>query len=179
MLFTTGHANCNRHQITDHLRAHDIETLVDVRSFPGSRRNTEVNKETMSVWLPNAGIEYRHELALGGRRKPPKQRIPEDGWWRIESFANYAAHTRTSEFNDVYRDLLAFSDDHDVAIMCGEPCWWRCHRRMISDLATIDGREVRHIMPNGSLSLHKASEWAQMARSGVVDENELLDLQLF
>lgn len=51
------------------------------------------------------------------------------------------------------------ADNANVAVMCGEPTWWRCHRRVIADLATRDGREVQHIMPGGSLSPHRMSEW--------------------
>lgn len=47
----------------------------------------------------------------------------------------------------------------NVAVMCAEPTWWRCHRRMIADLATRDGHQVWHIMPNGSLSPHPPSGW--------------------
>lgn len=159
-LYTIGHSYCGRDNLTERLRMHDVETLVDVRSFPGSRRNPDVHKEVMQVWLPERGIAYRHEPRLGGRRKPPKQRIPEDGWWRVESFANYAAHTRTEEFRLAYDELMLESKYHDIAMMCGEPCWWRCHRRMIADLVTAGGDQVWHIMPNGTLVAHKASEWA-------------------
>ena len=159
-LYTIGHSYCGRDNLTERLRAHGVELLVDVRSFPGSRRNPDVNTEAMRVWLPERGIQYRWEPRLGGRRKPPKERIPQDGWWRVESFANYAAHTRTHDFQAAYVELLAEASARPVAIICGEPMWWRCHRRMISDLATVDGHAVWHIMPDGSRALHQASEWA-------------------
>ncbi|HEY9303135.1 MAG TPA: DUF488 family protein, partial [Mycobacterium sp.] len=73
--------------------------------------------------------------------------------------ANYAAHTRTPAFQAAYRRLMQDADGNNVAIMCGEPTWWRCHRRMIADLATRDGRVVQHIMPNGSLAEHFMSAW--------------------
>jgi uncharacterized protein (DUF488 family) len=55
--------------------------------------------------------------------------------------------------------LLRDAENSDVAMMCGEPLWWRCHRRMIADLATRDGYQVQHFMPEGSLSAHRASDW--------------------
>jgi uncharacterized protein (DUF488 family) len=55
--------------------------------------------------------------------------------------------------------LLRDADTCNLAVMCGELTWWRCHRRMIADLAARDGRAVRHIMPNGSLSPHQMSGW--------------------
>lgn len=159
MLFTIGHGAQSAEQLTAALRRHDVDLLVDVRSFPGSRRNPDVSKEVMPVWLADAGIDYRHDPDLGGRRKPPADPIPRDQWWENPQFANYAGHTRTPEFQAAYQRLLREAEKRSVAIMCGEPTWWRCHRRMIADLATRDGRQVLHIMPNGSLSEHRMSDW--------------------
>lgn len=159
MLFTIGHGAKTAEELSAALRQHHIDLLVDVRSYPGSRRNPDVSKEVMPAWLGEAGIGYRHEPDLGGRRKPPTDPIPRDRWWENQQFANYAGHTRTPEFQAAYERLLREADERNVAIMCGEPTWWRCHRRMIADLATRDGRQVQHIMPNGSLSEHRMSEW--------------------
>ncbi|EUA35198.1 hypothetical protein I552_5987 [Mycobacterium xenopi 3993] len=98
MLFTIGHGAKTAEQLTTALRQHGIELLVDVRSFPGSRRNPDVSKQAMPKWLRDAGIGYRHEPELGGRRKPPDDPLPSDHWWDNEQFANYAAHTRTRDF---------------------------------------------------------------------------------
>ncbi|GFG75682.1 DUF488 domain-containing protein [Mycobacterium botniense] len=159
MLFTIGHGAKTAAELIATLRDHDIGLLVDVRSFPGSRRNPEVSKQVMPNWLGAAGIDYRHEPGLGGRRKPPASLTPADRWWDNPAFANYAAHTRTPEFQAAYRRLLQDATTRNVAIMCGEPLWWRCHRRMIADLASRDGHAVAHLMPNGSLSPHRMSDW--------------------
>lgn len=159
MLYTIGHGAKTAEQLTAALRRHGIELLVDVRSFPGSRRNPDVSKQAMPGWLARAGIAYRHVPDLGGRRKPPARASARDQWWENAAFANYAAHTRTPGFQAAYQKLLRDAETRNVAIMCGEPTWWRCHRRMIADLATRDGHPVHHIMPNESLSLHRISEW--------------------
>ncbi len=159
VLYTIGHGAQTAEQLCALLRQYDVRLLVDVRSFPGSRRNPDVSKEVMPAWLSAAGIGYRHEPDLGGRRKPPATQLPQDRWWQNPAFANYAAHTRTPEFQAAYQRLMQEADGHNVAIMCGEPTWWRCHRRMIADLATRDGRVVQHIMPNGSLAEHFMSAW--------------------
>ena len=159
MLYTIGHGDKTAEQLTALLRQHEVGLLVDVRSFPGSRRNADVSKEVMPDWLSAAGIAYRHEPDLGGRRKPPAAPLPQDQWWQNQAFANYAAHTRTPEFQAAYQRLMRDADSNNVAIMCGEPTWWRCHRRMIADLAVRDGRVVQHIMPNGSLAEHFMSAW--------------------
>ncbi|MDI3315679.1 MAG: DUF488 domain-containing protein [Mycobacterium sp.] len=159
MLFTIGHGAKTAAELTALLREHGIDLVVDVRSFPGSRRNPDVSKQAMPHWLGAAGIGYRHEPGLGGRRPPPATPAPGDRWWRNPAFANYAAHTRTPAFQDAYRRLLQDAGSFRVAIMCGEPLWWRCHRRMIADLAVRDGHPVAHIMPNGTLVPHRPSQW--------------------
>ncbi|OBG27234.1 DUF488 family protein [Mycobacterium sp. 852002-51057_SCH5723018] len=159
MLFTIGHGAKTAAELGDDLRRHGVTLLVDVRSFPGSRRNPDVSEDAMPGWLGAAGIAYRHEPDLGGRRKPSTSPLPSDQWWENAAFANYASHTRTPGFQAAYQRLLRDAETANVAVMCGEPTWWRCHRRMIADLATRDGRTVQHIMPNGSLSPHHMSDW--------------------
>ncbi|MBO0864466.1 MAG: DUF488 domain-containing protein, partial [Mycobacterium sp.] len=71
MLYTIGHGAKTADELVAALRQHDVDLLVDVRSFPGSRRNPDVSKQAMPTWLGAAGIGYHHEPDLGGRRKPP------------------------------------------------------------------------------------------------------------
>jgi uncharacterized protein (DUF488 family) len=164
MLYTIGHGAKTAQELSDALRLHGVVLLVDVRSFPGSRRNADVSKEAMPGWLGAAGIAYRHEPDLGGRRKPPAVPLPSDSWWENAAFANYAAHTRTPGFQAAYQRVLRDAEAENVAVMCGEPTWWRCHRRMIADLATRDGLLVQHIMPNNTLAPHHASDWLTVTR---------------
>lgn len=161
-LFTIGHGNDTINEFVGRLDKHDVETLVDVRSFPGSRRTPHFGKESMAGWLPAASTGYVHVPALGGRRKPPREPVPQDSWWRVEAFASYAAATRTPEYGAALFPLLLAATYSNVAVMCGEPCWWRCHRRMIADLAVLTGIETYHIMPTtGVLNEHEPSEWAR------------------
>src|SRR5690348_16161504 len=68
-LWTIGHSNRTLDQFTELLTAHQIQSLADVRRFPGSRRLPHFNQENLSQSLPNIGIEYVHFPELGGRRK--------------------------------------------------------------------------------------------------------------
>lgn len=53
--------------------------------------------------------------------------------------------------------------------MCSESVWWRCHRRVISDVAVLArGVEVRHLMHDGRLVDHVPAEGARLDRDGVV-----------
>jgi uncharacterized protein (DUF488 family) len=42
--------------------------------------------------------------------------------------------------------------------MCSESVWWRCHRRLIADVAVLARRvPVTHLMPDGRLIPHRPS----------------------
>lgn len=111
----------------------------------------------MSCWLPEAGIGYRWEPRLGGWRRMPKDAAESpDVGLRNESFRSYAAYMRTHEFRTAIDDLLMTAAEQQIAVMCAETVWWRCHRKMIADYLTlVRGIEVRHLMHDGKLRPHR------------------------
>ena len=160
-LFTTGHGPQGREALGARLATAGVEVLVDVRRFPGSRNNPDVAREALTEWLPALGIGYRWDARLGGRRRLPPGEPVEDDWWTVAQFAAYAAHTRTTEFAAGLDEVLAQAASAIVAVMCSESVWWRCHRRLIADVAVL-GRAVpvTHLMPDGRLSPHRVSAGA-------------------
>jgi len=167
-LLTVGHGPDGRAALGARLAGAGIEELVDVRRFPGSRSNPDVRREALAGWLPARGIAYRWEERLGGRRRLPPGEPPVDGWWTVGQFAAYAAHTRSAEFTDALAAVLAAAEDRTVAVMCSESVWWRCHRRLIADVAVLaHGVPVEHLMPGGRPVAHRVSEGAVLG-GGVV-----------
>jgi uncharacterized protein (DUF488 family) len=160
-LLTVGHGPQDRDALGARLKEAGIDRIVDVRRFPGSRNNPDVSQGSLEEWLPALGIGYRWEERLGGRRRLPPGEPVEDGWWTVAQFAAYAAHTRTSEFVAALDEVLADSRSRTVAVMCSESVWWRCHRRLIADVAVLArGVPVSHLMPDGRLAPHRPSEGA-------------------
>ena len=168
-LFTVGHGPEDRNRLGARLRNGGIELVVDVRRFPGSRTNPDVRREALEDWLPAAGIGYRWDERLGGRRSLPADRPVEDGWWTVGQFAAYAAHTRTAEFAAALDELLGAAARTAVAVMCSESVWWRCHRRLIADVVVL-ARDlpVAHLMPDGRGSAHRPSAGAVVGTDGAV-----------
>ena len=74
MLLTVGHGRLDRAALGRLLAGARVETLVDVRRFPGSRANPDAGQDAMAGWLPALGIEYRWVEDLGGRRRLPPGR---------------------------------------------------------------------------------------------------------
>ena len=144
-VFTIGHSTLDCATFVQRLKAHGVETLVDVRSFPGSRRMPHFGKDALQATLPAAGIQYLHMVSLGVRRK--HQDVPvHDTHWRNPAFANYADYATTLPFRTALSELEALALRRPVAIMCAEALWWRCHRRIIADEMIKDGFAVTHIM---------------------------------
>ncbi|HEV2890574.1 MAG TPA: DUF488 domain-containing protein [Frankiaceae bacterium] len=164
MLLTVGHGTHEQDAFTALLRGAGVTTLVDVRTAPGSRRYPWFGRDALAAWLPEAGIAYEHERALGGFRKPLPG-SPNAGW-RNESFRGYADYMRTEPFWTALDGVLALAGQ--VAVMCSESVWWRCHRRLVADAAQVV-REVpvEHLMPDGRTSPHRPTE-------GVRRDGELL-----
>lgn len=167
-LYTVGHGTATTDELIDTLRSADIRALVDVRRFPGSRRHPHLSRDALSTSLPAVGIAYRWEPGLGGRRRLAKDQPTRDPWWQVEAFRAYAAYARTAEFSAAFEGLLLQARTAAVTVMCSETVWWRCHRRLIADVATLRaGVEVLHLMPSGPV-LHRPAAGARLSGTGEV-----------
>src|SRR5258708_38598018 len=95
-LWTVGHSTCALERFIEVLRSFEIKVLADVRSFPGSRRYPQFNKDQLKVSLAAVGIEYQHFPELGGRRDARPDSI--NMAWRNKMFRGYADYMETDEF---------------------------------------------------------------------------------
>jgi uncharacterized protein (DUF488 family) len=159
-VWTVGHSTRSGEEFTQILKAHEIEVLVDVRTYPGSRRYPQFNREALSESLSQSGIEYRHEPRLGGRRttRPDSHNTA----WRNAQFRGYADHMETDEFKNGVRELLELASEKGVAVMCAEAVWWRCHRSLISDYLKAEGHEVIHILDEKKTEEHPFTSAARI-----------------
>ena len=162
-----GHGTLDKAALVELLTGAGVEALVDIRRYPNSRRNPDVATEAITAWAADAGLDYRWDARLGGRRRLPADTEPEDTWWRVKQFAAYAAYTRTAEFGEALDELLAQSRRQRTAMMCSEAVWWRCHRRIVADVAVVKfSTEVFHLMHDGRLRAHPPSEGARLRDDG-------------
>ncbi|MGC0272373.1 DUF488 family protein [Pseudactinotalea sp. Z1739] len=170
-LLTVGHGALSRAELRDLLIGAEVESVVDVRRFPGSRRNPDVGRDALASWLPEAGIGYRWEEHLGGRRhltRAAQARSP-DTWWQVAAFRAYAGYTRTEEFRAALTRVVQEARAARVAVMCSESVWWRCHRRIIADVtAMTTDVPVLHLMHDGAVRAHPPSEGARAGEDGLV-----------
>jgi len=88
-----------------HLFAHyRLEAVVDVRRFPGSRRQPQFAQEPLRRALAGEDIAYHWIVALGGRRRPRPD--SPNITWRNLSFRGYADYMASGEFAEGLRELL-------------------------------------------------------------------------
>jgi len=166
-LLTVGHGTLTEDAFLTLLRDASVDVLIDVRSYPGSRRNPQYGREAMEGWLVDGGIEYRWEKAVGGRRKG----VPDSRHraLRHDAFRAYADHMETADFKAGLDRVLDAAADRRTAVMCSESVWWRCHRRLLADAATLlRGAEVVHLFHDGRLQPHPVTPEARREGDDVV-----------
>jgi uncharacterized protein (DUF488 family) len=159
-IWTLGHSTRSAEEFGRLLQIHQIRTLVDVRSFPGSRRYPQFNKSSLQEFLPTINVEYVHAPRLGGRRKPSAK--SHNSAWKNASFRAYADYMETAEFEEGIRDLIAIARKDSTAIMCAESLWWRCHRSLIADYLKAAGVSVVHILDEKKTEMHPFTSAARI-----------------
>jgi uncharacterized protein (DUF488 family) len=150
--WTVGHSTRNWDDFLGLLARHGIRAIVDVRQFPSSRRFPQFNGPVMAEGLAAVGIEYIHEVDLGGRRRPLAE--SPNTYWRHAQFRGYADHQATPAYQAALERLIQRAERQPTAILCAEAVPWRCHRQLIADSLTLRGFEVRHILSGERADLH-------------------------
>jgi uncharacterized protein (DUF488 family) len=172
-IWTIGHSTRTADEFSEILLAHEIGALVDVRSFPGSRRYPHFNRPELSRSLKSIGIHYSHNPQLGGRRRPSP--ISKNTAWKNASFRAYADHMESEEFQQGIKDLLEIVRSNRTAIMCAEALWWRCHRSLIADHLKATGFTVIHIVDAKKTELHPYTSAARIVEGRLSYEGLLLE----
>ena len=159
-VWTVGHGTRPAEALVEMLGRAAVQTLVDVRRYPGSRRNPQYNRGALEQSLAASGIAYRHAEALGGRLsgEPGADRF---ACIRQPAFRSYAARMGTDEWQEALSTALA---EPEPCFMCAETPWTKCHRRFIADLLVARGHDVLHLSPDG-VEPHRLPEEAE-ARDG-------------
>ena len=176
-IWTIGHSTRTTDELLAVLAAHEIEVIVDVRRFPGSRRLPQFGAEALEASLRAAGVGYGWIGALGGRRRADPT-SPNDAW-RNDAFRGYADHTAGEEFAGGLFELLMIASGVRAAVMCAELLWWRCHRRLIADVLVSLGYEVRHIRDAGAAELHELTPPARLVDGVLTYASPVIQLDLY
>jgi len=130
IIYTLGTSNRSLEEFCEILQKFGIEQVIDVRSFPQSRRFPHFTRKNLEKALLLRGVAY---IWLG----------KELGGYRKEGYQNYM---KTENFREGMQKLLALSSGKRSVILCAERFPWRCHRRFIAQRLEELGCELRHIL---------------------------------
>jgi len=171
--YTIGHSTRTLDELIEVLHAHSIQTLVDIRSFPMSRRLPYFNRESLEKALPAAGIKYVWMKALGGYRKKIREDSPNVAL-RSPSFRNYADYMLTEDFQHGMGELIHLAEQFRTAYMCAERVYFRCHRMLVSDWLVAHGHQVLHIEGTGPAKPHKLTAEARLSDDQLIYRGDRL-----
>jgi uncharacterized protein (DUF488 family) len=168
IIWTIGHSTRTLEELIEMLRSFEIEVLADIRSFPGSRKFPQFNKENLQISMPEKGIGYVHIKKLGGRRKINHD--SKNTAWRHLAFRSYADYMETEDFKEGITELEKIAKKQRTAYMCSEAVWWRCHRSMVSDYLKASEWKVMHIMALGKEEEHPYTSPARIVNGKLTYE---------
>jgi uncharacterized protein (DUF488 family) len=159
-IWTIGHSTRSIEEFLELLHDQEIVSLVDVRSYPGSRRCPQFGREAMITWLANDAITYQHATDLGGRRSRQHNVEPViNAAWKNASFRNYADYSLGDAYEAALANLSAMAQTSRIAFMCSEALPWRCHRSLIANSLVARDWAVHHLMSARKVVEHRLGQW--------------------
>jgi len=147
-IFTIGHSNHEPKHFRRLLSEHEIEVLVDVRSWPHSKYVQWADAAALPGWVSEAGMRYLFlGKELGGR--------PEgDEFYDAEGHVLYGKVAEQGWFKRAIERLERGAAEYRVAIMCSEEDPSHCHRRLLVSKVLLEhGIAVAHIRKSGRVEV--------------------------
>ena len=141
-LFTLGYEGLDLAAFTALLARHEVETVVDVRQLPLSRK-PGFSKQALRHELQQAGFGYTHIAALGCPR-PVRDAYKHDRDWAryTEGFMRHLGQQQSA-----IGELAALARTTRCALLCFEADFNYCHRSMVAEAVRgLGGMEVSHIL---------------------------------
>lgn len=140
-LFTVGYEGLGIDEFMSLLAENDIETIVDVREMPLSRK-PGFSKKSLESALNLSGREYVHMVALGCP-KQVRDKYREDGDWKRYT-VGFLKHLALQD--DAVGELAALAATSNCALLCFEADHNFCHRSMVADaVKKVAKAKVQHL----------------------------------
>lgn len=140
-VFTIGYEGLDIESFLSVLSKHGIDTVVDIRELPLSRK-PGFSKTALANVLNLSGLEYVHMVELGCPR-PVRDGYRADGDWKryTKGFLN---HLKTQK--KAIAELAELAESSTCALLCYEADFNFCHRSMVADAVNmVCGAKVGHI----------------------------------
>jgi len=140
-VFTIGYEGLDIDAFVALLAKHRIDTVVDIRELPLSRKRG-FSKKALGSTLNLHGHDYVHMAALGCP-KPVRNDYRDDGDWQRYT-RGFVRHLKTQ--GEALAGLSAMTDASNCALLCYEADFTRCHRSLVADALREEfGADIQHI----------------------------------
>jgi uncharacterized protein (DUF488 family) len=154
-ILTIGYSQDTFEPFEERLSAHQVEVLVDVRSAPYSKYQTDFRYGVIEALCLQSGLRYIYMGdKLGG--KPTDPDLITDGR------ADYEKIAATPGFVEGLDTVITLAGDHTVCLMCGCEKPMRCHRGVLLAPHLIAlGADIKHIDRHGVAVSHEDAEFEE------------------
>jgi hypothetical protein len=125
-----GYEGLSLDRLVARLKLNGVETLVDVRLTPLSRK-PGLSKRALSEALSDAGIHYIHDRRLGNPKDNRAAYADASSDAGAAARASYRALITSGDGADAVRELAALAEKQSVAVLCFEADETRCHREQV------------------------------------------------
>ncbi len=152
-VFTIGYEGLDIDAFMSLLVEHSIETVVDIRELPLSRK-PGFSKRALASVLNLSGLEYVHMVDLGCP-KLIRDCYREDGNWK--RYTNgFLKYLKTQE--DAIAELASLAAASNCTLLCYEADFNFCHRSMVANaVKDYCGARVTHINAAAKTAIPAAS----------------------
>lgn len=141
IVFTIGYEGLNIDTFMSLLADNDIDTVVDIRELPLSRK-PGFSKKALANVLNLSGREYVHMVDLGCP-KPVRDHYREDCNWKRYT-EGFLKHLKMQE--EAIAEVSALVASSNCVLLCYEADFNYCHRSMVANaVKDYCGARITHI----------------------------------
>ena len=164
-ILTIGYEGLDIENFLALLRLGNVETVVDIRELPLSRKRG-FSKNGLREILNANGFAYRHISQLGCP-KAIRDQYRQDGDWQryTKDFKGYLAGQ-----GEVIAELSKMAEASHCALLCFEANYRMCHRSMVAAaVEQVSGAQVQHLS-SAAIKTGKAEDrQSRLALAGTVN----------
>ena len=167
-IYTLGHSNYSFDKFIEILKKYNINCVVDIRSTPYSKYNTQYNKEFLHETLKNLGYTYIYMADEFGAKRKTKVSYNDEG------YADFDKVILEDEFKrGIERLKVGCSKNYKIVLLGAMQEPIRCHRAILLGKELIKaGFDVKHIMHEGDLKTQDELE-EQLLEKYFEERNQL------
>lgn len=140
-VFTIGYEGLSVASFKALLIENQIDTIVDVRELPLSRK-PGFSKKSLANHLTLSSIAYLHMVNLGCPKNVRDAYKEDRDWGRYTK--GFIAQLQGQE--SAIKELAALAESSNCALLCYEADYRYCHRSMVATaVSEVSGVNVKHI----------------------------------